>query len=1092
MANLVEVTVRAHDDATGPFERVRREIERALSGLDRAVDIAARVDDEASGPLRDIADAVGRIERDIVVRARADVAGMADIEHLRDAIDDIERHVLARVDVDVDGLADLDYLNDTLDRVERTATVDIRVDVDGLADLDYLNDTLDRVARRVTATVDVDIGDLDQIRDLEDALTDIEVISPVDVEINVDIDSIADVIELNELLDRIERHIRVRVDVDTDGGGGAGLAGLLGSLRLLPSLTGAAVPALAGLAANLAAVGAAAITVAPAVVTAVQEIAAVGRAVGQAAPALAAFAAAGGLVAGTLKLIFAEGSAMRAVLQPLADGIKLAGENASRAAAAGLEPLVAAFKKAAWPEVNHAMVQIGASVNRLATGFLNWAKSAEGVATIKNILHPIWQALDDLEGPLLRVSTAFLNMLGRIMGVSMAAGASGLAGVLEKLAQKFDSIDAESVSAGFEKIRSAVAAVREAFSTAVEWVQRAVETYMRFRTELGLVGDALAVVAILFGGPVAAMVGGITLLVRHFDLLKGAAETSINAFRSGWNGLAGMIGPDTPVLAGIAKFGEIARDVFDGAERGVNAFRTGWNGLASMIGPDTPVLAAFAQLGERARNTWDVISGQLVPALASLAGTLANEVGPPLARFAATAGGVVLAALTALADVVANHVVPFLRDHLAPVLRDDIIPAATAFAAFIRDTVVPAVAEFAGELVDRLGPALDTVRQAIEDNRPAIEQAWQNFQRIATTVRDEVAPALLGFIDAVAPVAAWFVETLIPTAIEAFNNLTGIIQGALNIITGIFQVAADLLTGDWQNMWIGFANILQGAWQVITSLVDLLWEAIKTAFRVGFDIVVGIVTAGVELIIAPFRWLYDQLVGGSIIPELVEAIIQLFTTLAARVPQIVLELATAVVNKFIEMMTGAVNAILAGVAGVVAAAVAVKNAIVGFFADAGTWLFEAGKNIIQGLVNGIKSMAGAVAGAVSDVVAGARRLLPFSPAKEGPLSGAGAPDIAGAKIIEMIAAGIRSRAADLHRAVAGALAGAGLPPVSLPAGGFTAAAGLGGGAVFNVTFETSVTVNGGASAADGAMVRAEVEAALAGVAGRIRAGAGRR
>jgi TP901 family phage tail tape measure protein len=64
-------------------------------------------------------------------------------------------------------------------------------------------------------------------------------------------------------------------------------------------------------------------------------------------------------------------------------------------------------------------------------------------------------------------------------------------------------------------------------------------------------------------------------------------------------------------------------------------------------------------------------------------------------------------------------------------------------------------------------------------------------------------------------------------------------------------------------------------------------------------------------------------------------------------------------------------------------------------------LFDAGKKIIESLWNGIKSVAMKPVEAVKEVAQKIRNLLPFSPAKEGPLS-----DIHRIKIVETIAEGI--------------------------------------------------------------------------------------
>ncbi|SMO74603.1 phage tail tape measure protein, TP901 family, core region [Balnearium lithotrophicum] len=67
-------------------------------------------------------------------------------------------------------------------------------------------------------------------------------------------------------------------------------------------------------------------------------------------------------------------------------------------------------------------------------------------------------------------------------------------------------------------------------------------------------------------------------------------------------------------------------------------------------------------------------------------------------------------------------------------------------------------------------------------------------------------------------------------------------------------------------------------------------------------------------------------------------------------------------------------------------------------------LFNAGSKIISTLIEGIKSKFGEVVGTVKDVLSKVRNLLPFSPAKEGPLS-----DLhkTGIRFVETIAEGIK-------------------------------------------------------------------------------------
>jgi phage-related protein len=88
----------------------------------------------------------------------------------------------------------------------------------------------------------------------------------------------------------------------------------------------------------------------------------------------------------------------------------------------------------------------------------------------------------------------------------------------------------------------------------------------------------------------------------------------------------------------------------------------------------------------------------------------------------------------------------------------------------------------------------------------------------------------------------------------------------------------------------------------------------------------------------------------------------------------------------------------------------------GAVSGAAQWLVSAGKSIIQGLINGIKSMGGAVGDAVKGVLSGARDLLPFSPAKKGPFAGKGWTLYSGRSIMDALAKGIAQRKAKVAAA----------------------------------------------------------------------------
>jgi phage-related protein len=159
---------------------------------------------------------------------------------------------------------------------------------------------------------------------------------------------------------------------------------------------------------------------------------------------------------------------------------------------------------------------------------------------------------------------------------------------------------------------------------------------------------------------------------------------------------------------------------------------------------------------------------------------------------------------------------------------------------------------------------------------------------------------------------------------------------------------------------------------------------------------------------------------------------------------------TAAVNWVVSHFESMRNRAKAKIGDLVSDVKALPGRILSALGNLGTLLFGAGQKIIGGLINGIESEAGKLIGKVEGLVSDVRSYLPFSPAKRGPLSGSGSPDIAGRKIGSMLAEGIRAGAGGVGNAMTH-LTGA----VSAGARGGGAAGGAGR---LEITFKTQGTL----------------------------------
>lgn len=209
---------------------------------------------------------------------------------------------------------------------------------------------------------------------------------------------------------------------------------------------------------------------------------------------------------------------------------------------------------------------------------------------------------------------------------------------------------------------------------------------------------------------------------------------------------------------------------------------------------------------------------------------------------------------------------------------------------------------------------------------------------------------------------------------------------------GFLHPLLTIIEGTWRTTWGVIRDAAKLIWSVISSLVTMTMHNIENVIGLVLDIITG-------------RW-------GRVWGDLKKLVSQ--------------------------ALSGAITVI--------------KNLVSGF----GTLLYDAGRNVITGLINGIKSQIGGVRNAIGDVTQTIKNHLPWSPAKEGPLSGNGSPEIGGRNIGKQIAAGLGASVRDVSmasRQVAGA--------ASLSVGGrggFGALSVGVGGAAGGGTIQTQVIV----------------------------------
>lgn len=298
------------------------------------------------------------------------------------------------------------------------------------------------------------------------------------------------------------------------------------------------------------------------------------------------------------------------------------------------------------------------------------------------------------------------------------------------------------------------------------------------------------------------------------------------------------------------------------------------------------------------------------------------------------------------------------------------------------------------ELGAQVGPALAAtfteVAEAIEPMVPLLSEALVDAIVQLTPPLTDLLIALLPLIPPLIQIAAEALPPLTEALVAIIPLLVPIVDG----ITAFYTVVGDLLGLLTGNTAVeDFGRYLSTAEGPIYDVTRAISEFISPALNV----LIGLVS---QLVV---HWQ----TGWAIISSF-------FASIGSNISSTASNLWGTLVAVF-----------STGVAQVSSVFSALPGHIQNLFAGAGAWLVSSGRSLIQGFINGITSMIGAVGSAVGGVMDFAAGFFPHSPAERGPFSGSGWLEVAdgGASLMEQFASGATSFRPELNFANLSTLTG---------------------------------------------------------------------
>lgn len=289
-------------------------------------------------------------------------------------------------------------------------------------------------------------------------------------------------------------------------------------------------------------------------------------------------------------------------------------------------------------------------------------------------------------------------------------------------------------------------------------------------------------------------------------------------------------------------------------------------------------------------------------------------------------------------------------------------------------------------------------------------------------------------------------EGIKQAVITAWNAITSFLSTAWESILSLAQTVWGGISGFFTTLWEGIKGVFTSAWEAISGVMTTIWNTITSiwqsiydtisplleAFRYLFETIFEAIRILIERALTAISQKISEIWNGIVtfLTPILETIKNIFQTVWTAIQTVITTVLTAIKNVVITIWNAiktAVTTVLNAIKGVVSSVWnsiksvvstvmntikntvssiwnSVKSAVgsiigqiynvihsgferaVGYVKGLASQAFSWGRDLIMGIVNGIKSAVGAVTDAVNGVANKIRSVLHFSVPDEGPLT----------------------------------------------------------------------------------------------------------
>lgn len=479
-------------------------------------------------------------------------------------------------------------------------------------------------------------------------------------------------------------------------------------------------------------------------------------------------------------------------------------------------------------------------------------------------------------------------------------------------------------------------------------------------------------------------------MTKALENSGGASEKAAKQMLEGWAGALKMMesSVDTASKKFVDALGPSIETVANKVAELANWFSNLPSSVQTVIATVAAVATAFTIFGTVAGIAMSAI-GTFISIIGGLGTAIFGAVGGMgalSAVFAAIIGPIGIA-IAAIAGIGAVLVAMWQQNEQ---FRNSVMTVWTAIQEVI-STVISAVSSFIMSIWGQ-------VVTFWNENQTSILTAAQNVWSTIQTVINTALTVIMTIFEAIWPVLQFIVQGV-------WDNIKGVIEGALTVIQGIIQVFSGLFSGDFGKMWEGIKNIFFGAIELIWNWFNLMmvgrllslgkllfsglkgivvggWDFIKSAFQGSISSVSTFVSSGfttIKTIITFVMNTVKTIVSGawgaiksgtSSVMTAIQSVISVVWNAIKSIISTVVNAAKSVVQVAFQTMKNVVSEISSSISSTISS---VWNGIISFLK--GINLMSIGRNIMEGMLKGITSMANAIWDKVRDIGNGIKDTL---------------------------------------------------------------------------------------------------------------------